>query len=274
MSPFWVLAETLRSITNIKLKELSEQRANFEENKTYLLFAADAESEPSKKVRTLLDGCKGLSVQQKGMKPNTFYDDIAQLLEQAKYDPSISGALLEQETQLRRELDVRSLRYEYASLYSQLLTEWLADNNQKVERSRTMESTFKERIAHRKEWESYVFKALLTNQEGITSYLELLFSSTKETRASLEVLRKGIREFEETLTLSDQVNQEEMHWCGERSLAQRSFERPEKGSAHGHVKSQGFFGRAWGYPQHATFVHRPMGLAKTRHRCRTTKTDR
>ena len=118
----WVLAETLRSITNIKLDELSAQRATFEENKNYLFFAADAESMPSKKLKTLLDGCNRLSVQQKGLKHNALYDHLAQCIEQANYDPSISETLVKGEAQLRRELDVWSLRYEYASIYSQLVT--------------------------------------------------------------------------------------------------------------------------------------------------------
>ena len=205
-----VLADTSRSITNIKLKELSEQRATYEENKCYVIFAADAESNLPKEFRTLLDGCKGLSVQQKGMKPDTLYDDLAQFLEQANYDPSISETLLEGETGLRRELDVRSLKYEYASIYSQLITEWLADSGPT---NRHFHNKRQEMIAHKNEWESYVFQALRTDQEEINNYLGLLFCSTMETRASLENLRNEIHRFEETLTASDQVTEDVMQWC-------------------------------------------------------------
>lgn len=218
MASNWVLAQTLRSITDIKLKELSEQRATFEENKSYLLFATDAESSPSKKLKTILDGCKALSIQQKGMKPNTLYDDLAQFIEQANYDPSISETLSKGEAQLRRELDVRSLRYEYASIYSQLVTEWLADSGPISGPQTNRISNMKEMKAHKEEWESYVFQALQTNQEGITSYLEVLFCSTRETRASVEKLRKGVSQFEETLTVSNQINEAEMKWCVEGLL--------------------------------------------------------
>ena len=208
-----VLAETLRSITNIKLNELSAQRATFEENKHYLIFAADAESEPSKKLETLLDGCKRLSIQQKGPKHNALYDHLAQCVEQAIYDPSMTEALLKGEAQLRRELDVWSLRYEYASIYSQLVTEWLADGGPTNAPWPRPKSNARERTAHKNEWELYVFQALQTDQGEITSYLALLFCSTTDAQASVEKLRKDIHQFEETLTASDLVNEDVMHWC-------------------------------------------------------------
>ena len=76
-----------------------------------------------------------------------------------------------------------------------------------------MKSNASERHAHEKEWESYVFQALQTNQEEITSYLTLLFGSTTEAKASVEKLRKDIHQFEERLRASDLVNEDEMHWC-------------------------------------------------------------
>ena len=206
------LAETLRSITNIKLKELSTQRATFEENKSYLLFAADGESRPSEKLKTLLDGCKRLSIQQKGMKHSALYNHLAQCIQQANYDPSINGASLKGEAQLRRELDVRSLRYEYASLYSQLVTEWTDSGPTSAPRTNSMLVAM-EKEAHRTEWDSYVFQALQTNQDEITSYLARLFCSTTEAQASFEKLRKAIHQFEVAFTASDQVNDENMRWC-------------------------------------------------------------
>lgn len=62
MNSSWARAQTLRSITNIKLNELSKQRATSEENKDYLLFAAGAVSDLSKKLRALLDRRKALSI--------------------------------------------------------------------------------------------------------------------------------------------------------------------------------------------------------------------
>lgn len=255
MASTWVLAQTLRSITDIKLKELSEQRANFEENKSYLLFAADAESSPPKKLKTLLDGCKALSVQQKGIKLNTLHDDLAQFVEQANYDPSISETLLKGEAQLRRELDVRSLRYEYASIYSQLVTEWLADSGPTSAPQTSRVSNMKEMRAHRMEWESYVFQALQRNQEEITKYLEVLFCSTKETRASVEKLRKGISQFEATLTVSDQVNEDEMQWCVKGLLRSDLLNEKKKTALHRHLEPQGVFERARGCSQHAIVIN-------------------
>ena len=54
---------------------------------------------------------------------------------------------------------------------------------------------------------------LQTNQAEITNYLTALLCATTEMRASLEDLRKGIRQLEETLTVSDQINEEEMQRC-------------------------------------------------------------
>lgn len=92
-------------------------------------------------------------------------------------------------------LDVWSLRYEYGSIYSRIMTEWLTDSDGGglISAPRTnLRPSVRETKAYHKEWMSYVFKALQNDQEEMTSYLVPSLCSTTETGASPENLRKKV----------------------------------------------------------------------------------
>ena len=122
-------------------------------------------------------------------KQTVFSESLAQFLEQAKYDVSIPRALLKDwESELRRELDVQSLKFEYTSLYGRLATEWLEDSHADAEPPLSSSVMAK----HRAEWESEVFNARQTSQDDIMSYLDRLFCSSKDSCKTLETLKKEI----------------------------------------------------------------------------------
>jgi len=141
-----VFSETLQSITTTKLTELSKKRKIFEDKKTALFAASELEPDQKKKLRILVDGVKqcfsiktttvsshgrgsaGRIISGSTKDPNleVLLKNLERFLTQAQYDPSVSPKLLEDwETSLRQQLNVQSLKYQYATLYGQLVTEWL-----------------------------------------------------------------------------------------------------------------------------------------------------
>ena len=95
-------------------------------------------------------------------------ENVRQFLEQAQNDPSVSEKLQRDwQMKLERELDVNSLKYEYASLYGQLVNEWLSASDSAVDDSSEISSDFedvgrKEMHEQRVKWEEHVFKPRVT----------------------------------------------------------------------------------------------------------------
>lgn len=233
MSSTDALFQTLHSTTNIKLKELSKQRTIFDHNKELVLLSANTEPDVQGALKVLHDGLRILPRYQMEGKQTVFSENLAQFLEQAKNDTSISTALLKDwESKLRRELECQSLKYEYTSLYGRLVSEWLEDSPADAEPP----SSLKDMENHRAEWESYVFNACQTSQDSITTYLDRLFCSNKDSRKILETLKQDIHEFEATLTTSSQFNETSMRNCV-RGLLASDLLTEEKRAALKHISS-------------------------------------
>lgn len=210
------LSVTLRSTTNIKLKELIKQSTTFKHNKELVLVAANTEPVAEVALKVLHDGLRILPKYQTEGKHTIFNENLAQFLEQTKHDISISRAFLKDwESKLRRELDLQSLKYEYTSLYGLLVTEWLDVTPADAEPP----SSLKDMEDHRAEWESYVFNARQTSQDGITIYLDRLFCSSKDSRQTLETLKKDIHAFEATMNTPGQFDKDSMQNCVRGLLA-------------------------------------------------------
>ncbi|CAM6113699.1 unnamed protein product [Calypogeia fissa] len=218
-----ILSQTLHSITETKLDELSKKRANFERGKADLLHRVDAESVQREKVRILLDGIKKLPFMDKlDVNPSLSSTNIRRFLEQAKCDPSVSLKLQKEwEVKLRKSIDVLSLRFEYASLYGRLVTEWLSNSDEKndSEMSSFEEVGRKEMHEQRATWEAYVFTPLETDTEAITSYLQGLFTSTKERAKALQDIRRSVTFFEKTLSTDIAFDELSLKWCIDGLLA-------------------------------------------------------
>lgn len=209
-----VLSETLSSITAIKLDEISTQRSDFEDAKSKLLKRVSNESNQSERVRLLISGIEDFpSMGQLKGNPSISLDNAKRFLEQARFDPSVSGKLQGVwQTKLEKELDIRSLKYEYASLYGELVEEWLSvaketpgDSESSVDGSTYEQVGRKEMHEQREIWEDYVFKALITDGDEIDAYLQALFGSTKEIQGAYKVLVKATQDFEK-LTMGKSVH--------------------------------------------------------------------
>ena len=115
---------TLEHVTFRKLQRLAEQRKRFEGQKSSILKVAGEKNAETDKVRALLEGFRSNSI---SLLDSTTHVNIEYFVDQADHDPSISQALLQQWRQsLEHELDMHSLKYEYATLFGKLVTEWIA----------------------------------------------------------------------------------------------------------------------------------------------------
>jgi hypothetical protein len=143
-----VFSETLQEITTTKLSELSRRRTIFEDQKAALLSTTQTQADQKHRLTTLSEGLKqcfavktakrkrgdrrggpGRIVSGSTDDPSleVLLKNFDRFLEQARYDPSVSSKMMEDwEVTLKKRLDVQSLKYQYAALYGQLVTEWLS----------------------------------------------------------------------------------------------------------------------------------------------------
>ena len=131
-----VFSETLQEITNTKLEELSKRRSGFEATKASILSRLENETDPLKRLGLLSQGVKDgyamkttktgeiLPGQSKNAELELELRNLDRFIAQSKYDPSITPQLMRSwEESLLRHLDTQSSKFEYASLYAQLVTE-------------------------------------------------------------------------------------------------------------------------------------------------------
>jgi hypothetical protein len=211
-----ILSQTLSTITSIKLDEISLQRSNFEDGKAALLNSVASEADQSEKIRILLNRVEGLASMGK-LADNQLLSlaNVKKFLEQARCDPSVSVKLQKDwQDKIEKELDIHSLRYEYASLYGQLVKEWLSIAEDK---STDGEGNFeevgrKEMHDQREMWEGYVFKPRETDDFAIQSHLGKLFKSTKDNETAYYHLRIATKEFEKSMSTDIHFNDTSLKW--------------------------------------------------------------
>jgi hypothetical protein len=245
-----VFSETLQSITTTKLVELSKKRKIFEDQKTAVFKAVELESDQKKKLRLLVEGVKQcFSIQtatgKKGSErivlgstkdPNleVLLNNLERFLTQAQYDPSVSRKLLRDwEDSLRQQLNVQSLKYQYATLYGELVTEWLTSEQASVPTDNASEKS--EEFEHvqraaetqareegRANWERLVFEPYETDQNAIAAYLQDLFvnnGTPSQKIKALQHLRSSVESFESDLSEPDQFDEDVLHWTIKGLLA-------------------------------------------------------
>ena len=199
-------AQSMHYITNAKLTALSEQQKSYEAKKKRILEAVAEETTPSNKLRVLLDA---FAVHEIEAPAHISISNVRRFMEQSKHDSSVSSSLVHDWQQtFEQALDIPSRKYEHASLFGRLVTEWLGNPNDTPLSASSHESSDqfehigrKEMHDQRKTWESLVFD---TNTESdpavIEAYLEELFGSTsKSTKLSktpLETMRDSIKSFQ------------------------------------------------------------------------------
>lgn len=238
-----VFSSTLQAVTTTKLNELSKKRALYEKQKSTVLAKTTAELDPPKRLAFLIDGVKkyfavrtaarkrgdrhggpGRIVTGSTKDPSleVLLRNIERFLDQSCYDPSISPSLvLDWEKSLMKKIDVQSLKYQYATLYGELVTEWLraekSDASDSI--SETPEGFEKINRAEKEEaranWEKTVFESHDTDPMAISEYLLNLFGENSENKQpfkGLQALWRSVKSFEATMSAPDQFNQSVLNW--------------------------------------------------------------
>lgn len=214
-----ILSQTLSTITAIKLDELTTQRALFEDGRAELLKDVTNISKQYGKVAMLLDRIDSLALMGKLDNHHMSLSNIRRFLNQARYDPSVSERLQSDwQSALEKELDVHSLKYEYASLYGKLVKEWLTVSDAASSDTLSEGDTGFEKIGRkemhdqRATWEDYVFKAKHTDSKSIHTYLSGLFNSNKDIKSAYAKLKTAIAKFELDMARSTHFNEKSLDW--------------------------------------------------------------
>ncbi|KAI4186004.1 MAG: hypothetical protein L6R41_003775 [Letrouitia leprolyta] len=220
------LSESMQRITTSKLNVLKGQRSAYEEKKRTVLNAVQLERDLSTQVTGLLDALIVFDVPV--IDTNLSPKNIRRFLNQRRNDPSVSTSMLEEwKSGLLRCFDIQSHKYEYASLFGQLVTEWLEQpsNAPALHRKSSSESTSdrseesfeavgrQEMYDQWREWETLVFdRTKKSDSETIKAYLSALFNSTakskKLTKTPLEDLRARMKAFD-----LGKFDKDSLKWC-------------------------------------------------------------
>lgn len=223
-----ILPQTLQSITSIKLRELRKQRKGFETRRKKILEDIEDAKDEQARLRVLLTGWARMHTSNADMPLEEFQDwdiqhhgglyvtNIRRFLEQSQYDPSIPSSLLrELEGDLYRNMDRTSRKFDYADLYSRLLTEWLrsdatsrVDDNELPEDDsaenafEVLPDTQKTRLLQLSEkFESVVFSPGEVDVTEIEKLLDGLFSDEQCKRA-LRRVQDATRSFGKALVVN------------------------------------------------------------------------
>ncbi|KAI8956302.1 hypothetical protein F4801DRAFT_573825 [Xylaria longipes] len=231
-----VFSETLQEITNTKLEELSKRRSEFETAKANLISRLENETDPLKRLGLLSQGVKdsyamkttktGEIIPGQSKNPDLELElkNLENFMAQSKYDPSITNQLMRSwEESLLRHLNMQSSKLEYASLYAQLVTEWLstekaaAGAGEDVDMAEGFEDVGDSmKREARQGWEKVVFEPAGVDEKALKTYLHHLFglqNGRKPAQAkALEKLRDNLSEFENTLAAPRQFNNTTLTW--------------------------------------------------------------
>jgi hypothetical protein len=212
------LWSTLHSITSIKRQELAKQRDACKALQTELLETVDQESDPRSRVRLFLkDAGKRVPADKETLvwrrkpkahemthkKESTQHEEILGLaglsapniqrfIEQSEKDASVSPVYFRNvENKFRSGLRAQAIKYEYATLFSDLVTERSSEQPNSVDDQSFEAVGRREMQEQRKEWESLVFQPLKLDQKHILNALEKTFGSPEAVQ-SLDKLRKSM----------------------------------------------------------------------------------
>ncbi|RAO66095.1 uncharacterized protein BHQ10_002107 [Talaromyces amestolkiae] len=229
---------TLKSISSTKLEELSKQRALFNQRKSEILEAANAvpDNDLRRKVQILLEGVTRLAGRPEdafdreddvgsSSSPSSLADlsspdwkrsrdvNIRRFLFQSQYDRSISDEVLTGWIKsLESDFEMLSVKYEHATFYSDMVTEWLSNFEEKGSTNKNLDGIDEEddtksdksafenvgRAAmheQRTTWEHLVFSPADVDSQSIETYLERLFTRTKLSQQALRDLREQVKTF-------------------------------------------------------------------------------
>ncbi|KAI4126890.1 MAG: hypothetical protein LQ338_003504 [Usnochroma carphineum] len=210
MSSSAALFDFMQRLTTSKLKGLKQQHDAFEENKRATLNVVRSEPDLSKQVRGLFDALVVHDVPDVAPKKLRHFLELEDIC-----DPAPTAKLQEWKADLERRFGFLSPKYEHASLFGQVVTEWLKEprNTPALQRKSPSDSADDssqdsfERVDHQKvydqwrEWETLVFDTTKkSDADAIKAYLSSLFKSatksTKSRKSPLKSLRTQVEEFD------------------------------------------------------------------------------
>ncbi|KNG83288.1 hypothetical protein ANOM_008786 [Aspergillus nomiae NRRL 13137] len=255
MATSGALPQTLRSITDIKIAELSKQRSLFEKQREGILKAAADAPDLRSKARVLLEGItklngypndafdrEDLDTQSGESEPEAAVEDttvraahinIRRFLLQCQFDPSVSDRSLgDWVAQLEEELNFLHTRREHASFYSNLVTEWLTGLESEGDSAAEAEEQGSEsELARRAEmqeqratWEQYVFNDASVDEKTINEYLDGLFTKTNQSQQALKTLRQKMKSFgDEYTSKRAQFDVDTLQWVSKALLKSDSL---------------------------------------------------
>ncbi|CAG8957775.1 hypothetical protein HYFRA_00000113 [Hymenoscyphus fraxineus] len=208
-----LLSQTLTSVTNIKLSELTKQRSEFETKKDELSRAVQSESDQLRKLQLLVDS----RICENGLKV-----EVRRFLELAKVDPSVSTEVMKSwQGALEDELRIRSEKLKYAGLYGELVKEWLEGgliNTSAPRKFDTMKDAEQKEIRkQRQTWEAYAFQPRDTDTAAIRKFLEELFSTGPIIQTAYKEVVKSTHDFE-TFLKTEELDECSMTWIIEGML--------------------------------------------------------
>ncbi|KAH8200915.1 hypothetical protein TruAng_004924 [Truncatella angustata] len=232
-----VLSETLQEITNTKLNELSKRRKAYEAEKAAAVSLIQGVTDPIERLDVLskrVKGCLRIHVDNCGKvvkgwtrfpAVETELKNLDRFLAQVRYDPSISVETVKQwEDSLLQHLDRQSLKFAYASLYGQLVNEWLSSESSKanaVDEDINMQESFEQvdnakKLESRMEWEKVVFEPAKIDLDKLMRYLNNLFgvgdAQKKPLFRVLVCLREEVKTFEQQFQSAKQFTLQSMRW--------------------------------------------------------------
>jgi len=206
-----VFSDTLHSITKTKLNELAKKRSTYEDQKSSLLASAQLESNIRKRLSILVEGMKKCFPGLMDAIFTSKLQNMEQFLEQGRFDPSVtSEMMLEWEQSLIDHLNIHSSKFQYASLYGELVTEWLLEEKDESANQGAKGTTepatsaspddikIEQKESYRSEWEENVFKPFLTDKDALENYLHNLFGKNvnREAFKAIAELRESVKSFE------------------------------------------------------------------------------
>jgi len=221
------MSETLKSITNTKIRELEKQRNAYASRKNKVLESLDNKDvSQHDRVSILIKEVDKLPG-RKEQSSNDELHNIARWLEQSTFDPFVpESKQLVYETLLRSRLDRGSLQLDLAHLYSGLLTEWIGtpasegsepdmlEKSDSDESFEVIEETQKARLQQlRDKFAQVVFEPLETDEVEIKKYLGQLFQGHHGERA-IERIRDQVSQLGKSMRQERfRIDDQSLKWC-------------------------------------------------------------
>ena len=211
------LSLTLRSVTSSKARQVRRQATRFDEGRVALYHLLDREPNRTKRLKAILDAYNDLPLMpQTNTARDKFIAGIEQFLARTVPDPC--APLAEWERRLMGFIEAQYLKYQHATLYTDILKEWRDGTDEPEtlidDSSVEIEDLSQSKDSYRQKWQGYVFNALETDQNAIAGWLQGFFESTQASTKALEKLKADVADFEKAMEENkEHFNKTTLNWC-------------------------------------------------------------